>query len=81
MAASLTVMFPYTQIDPEAAFSAAFQAKGANYAMYIVTIGALIGMMNSLVSISSKNMLDEVKLIQRNPSIVGKLVFTIFLQD
>ena len=39
------------KVDPEAAFAAAFEAKGATVAMYVVTIGALIGMANSLVSI------------------------------
>lgn len=47
MAAALTVMLPYDQIDPNASFAAAFQAKGLTYAMYIVSAGALLAIMNN----------------------------------
>ncbi|KAK5975710.1 hypothetical protein GCK32_020599, partial [Trichostrongylus colubriformis] len=37
-------------INPDAAFADAFAAKGATTAKYIITIGALAGMLNNLVS-------------------------------
>ncbi|CAI5442187.1 unnamed protein product [Caenorhabditis angaria] len=50
MGSSLTLMIPYNQVDPEAAFSAAFEAKGATVAKIIMSIGALAGMLNNLVT-------------------------------
>uniref|UniRef100_A0A8R1DZR8 AA_permease_C domain-containing protein n=1 Tax=Caenorhabditis japonica TaxID=281687 RepID=A0A8R1DZR8_CAEJA len=50
MGASLTLMVPYDEVDAEAAFAAAFQARGANVAMIIMSIGALAGMLNNLVT-------------------------------
>ncbi|CAI5442186.1 unnamed protein product [Caenorhabditis angaria] len=50
MSCSLTLMIPYNQVDPEAAFSAAFEAKGATVAKIIMSIGALAGMLNNLVT-------------------------------
>ncbi|CAI4232965.1 unnamed protein product [Auanema sp. JU1783] len=49
MAASLTLMIPYYEVHPTAAFSDAFALKGATIARYAVSIGALCGMMTSLV--------------------------------
>uniref|UniRef100_A0A1I7TFY6 AA_permease_C domain-containing protein n=1 Tax=Caenorhabditis tropicalis TaxID=1561998 RepID=A0A1I7TFY6_9PELO len=50
MGASLTLMVPYDQIDVDAAFAAAFELKGANVAKIIMSIGALAGMLNNLVT-------------------------------
>ena len=36
-------MLPYTSISPSAAFSAAFRTVGMQWAVYIVAIGALLG--------------------------------------
>uniref|UniRef100_A0A914VEE8 Amino acid permease/ SLC12A domain-containing protein n=1 Tax=Plectus sambesii TaxID=2011161 RepID=A0A914VEE8_9BILA len=49
MAAALTLMIPYWQVHPTAAFSDAFETRGALWAKYIVAIGALSGMTTSLV--------------------------------
>ncbi|CAI5441176.1 unnamed protein product [Caenorhabditis angaria] len=49
MSASLTLMIPYDQVHPTAAFSDAFALKGADFARYIVSLGALFGMTTSLV--------------------------------
>lgn len=38
------------QVNPSAAFADAFDVKGAQVAKYIITIGALAGMLNNLVS-------------------------------
>ncbi|KJH47704.1 hypothetical protein DICVIV_06228 [Dictyocaulus viviparus] len=53
MAASLTLMIPYYQVHPTAAFSDAFALKGAFMAKIAVSVGALCGMMTSLVPINS----------------------------
>ncbi|UMM20902.1 hypothetical protein L5515_015988 [Caenorhabditis briggsae] len=50
MGASLTLMVPYDQIDPDAAFAAAFEMKGATVAKVIMSVGALAGMLNNLVT-------------------------------
>ncbi|CAI2347214.1 unnamed protein product [Caenorhabditis sp. 36 PRJEB53466] len=50
MGASLTLMIPYDQVDPNAAFADAFAKKGANVAMIIMSVGALAGMLNNLVT-------------------------------
>ena len=49
MGASLTLMMPYDQVDPNAAYAEAYRAKGANVARIIMTIGALTGLINNLV--------------------------------
>jgi len=49
MSAALTLMVPYWQVDPTAAFSSAFSLKGAEWAKYAVSLGALSGMTTSLV--------------------------------
>ena len=36
-------MLPYTEINPDAAFSAAFVSVGMHWASYIVAVGALLG--------------------------------------
>ena len=43
-------MLPYTLIDPNAAFSAAFRSIGMHWAVYIVAIGALLGIVTGVQS-------------------------------
>ncbi|XP_052179816.1 cationic amino acid transporter 1-like [Diospyros lotus] len=50
LAATLCLMQPYTQIDPDAPFTLAFQATGMNWAKYIVAVGALKGMTTVLLA-------------------------------
>ncbi|KAK6732273.1 hypothetical protein RB195_016578 [Necator americanus] len=50
MSSSLTLMIPWEKVNPEAAFADAFDAKGAVVAKYIITAGALAGMLNNLVT-------------------------------
>lgn len=49
MALALTMMEKYTQIDRDAAYSAAFGRIGMNWAKYLVSICALKGMTTSLL--------------------------------
>ncbi|VDO27572.1 unnamed protein product [Haemonchus placei] len=49
MSASLTLMVPYYQVHPTAAFSDAFALRGATVAKIAVSVGALCGMTTSLV--------------------------------
>ncbi|TMS40128.1 hypothetical protein L596_006547 [Steinernema carpocapsae] len=49
MSAALTLMVPYWQVHPTAAFSDAFATRGAIWAKYVVSLGALSGMTTSLV--------------------------------
>lgn len=49
MALSLCVMQPYTDIDPNAAYSVAFQRVGMKWAKYLVALGALKGMTTVLL--------------------------------
>lgn len=49
MALSLTMMQSYTEIDPDAAYSVAFERIGMNWAKYLVAIGALKGMITVLL--------------------------------
>uniref|UniRef100_A0A1I7ZPD1 AA_permease_C domain-containing protein n=1 Tax=Steinernema glaseri TaxID=37863 RepID=A0A1I7ZPD1_9BILA len=49
MSAALTLMVPYTDVHPTAAFSDAFEKRGAVWAKYAVSLGALSGMTTSLV--------------------------------
>ena len=49
MSASLTLMIPYNMVHPTAAFSDAFTMRGAEFASYAVSLGALFGMTTSLV--------------------------------
>ncbi|CCD65334.1 Cationic amino acid transporter C-terminal domain-containing protein [Caenorhabditis elegans] len=49
MSASLTLMIPYNMVHPTAAFSDAFTMRGAEFASYAVSVGALFGMTTSLV--------------------------------
>lgn len=49
MALSLCVMQPYTDIDPHAAYSVAFQRVGMKWAKYLVALGALKGMTTVLL--------------------------------
>ncbi|XP_050225318.1 cationic amino acid transporter 1-like [Mercurialis annua] len=50
LAATLSLMQPYTQIDVDAPFTVAFQATGMNWAKYIVGLGALKGMTTVLLT-------------------------------
>ncbi|VDO24887.1 unnamed protein product [Haemonchus placei] len=47
---TLALMLPYKEINPDAAFSDAFSVKGATVSRYIITVGALAGMFNNLLS-------------------------------
>lgn len=49
MALSLSMMQKYTDIDPDAAYSVAFQSVGMKWAKYLVAIGALKGMTTVLL--------------------------------
>ncbi|THU61611.1 hypothetical protein C4D60_Mb07t25150 [Musa balbisiana] len=49
LAFTLCLMQPYSQIDPNAPFSVAFEAVGMDWAKYIVAFGALKGMTTVLL--------------------------------
>ncbi|KAD7478266.1 hypothetical protein R6Q59_007714 [Mikania micrantha] len=49
MALSLTMMQKYTDIDPNAAYSVAFERVGMKWAKYLVALGALKGMTTVLL--------------------------------
>lgn len=49
MALSLSMMQKYTEIDPDAAYSLAFQSVGMRWAKYLVALGALKGMTTVLL--------------------------------
>ncbi|XP_077220062.1 cationic amino acid transporter 1-like [Tasmannia lanceolata] len=49
MAITLCLMQPYTEIDPDAPFSVAFEKVGMKWAKYIVAFGALKGMTTVLL--------------------------------
>ncbi|KAJ8765864.1 hypothetical protein K2173_020380 [Erythroxylum novogranatense] len=49
MALALTMMQKYTDIDPNAAYSIAFQSVGMKWAKYLVALGALKGMTTVLL--------------------------------
>ncbi|KAJ4837833.1 catalase A [Turnera subulata] len=49
MAATLCLMVPYNNLDPDAAFSVAFQYVGMDWAKYIVAVCALAGMSTALL--------------------------------
>ncbi|XP_043688497.1 cationic amino acid transporter 5-like [Telopea speciosissima] len=49
MALSLSMMQKYTDIDPNAAYSVAFQSVGMKWANYLVSLGALKGMTTVLL--------------------------------
>ncbi|URE20310.1 hypothetical protein MUK42_10938 [Musa troglodytarum] len=49
LALTLCLMQPYSQIDPNAPFSVAFEAVGMDWAKYIVAFGALKGMTTVLL--------------------------------
>ncbi|EYC01212.1 hypothetical protein Y032_0109g122 [Ancylostoma ceylanicum] len=49
MSSALTLMLPWDQVNPSAAFADAFDVRNAQVAKYIITIGALAGMLNNLV--------------------------------
>lgn len=50
LAATLTLMIPYNQIDVDAPFTVAFKSLGMNWAQYIVALGALKGMTTVLLA-------------------------------
>lgn len=47
--AALTLMIPYYEVDPTAAYPMAFAARSAEWAKYIVAIGTLFGITTSLL--------------------------------
>lgn len=49
MALALSMMQKYTEIDPDAAYSVAFQSVGMRWAKYLVALGALKGMTTVLL--------------------------------
>lgn len=49
MALSLTMMVPYTEIDPAAAFAAAFETAGMPWMRVIVALGALLGIVTGVL--------------------------------
>ncbi|CAG9532173.1 unnamed protein product [Cercopithifilaria johnstoni] len=49
MASALTLMIPFWEVNPTAAFSDAFASRGATWAKYIVSVGAMSGMTTSLI--------------------------------
>uniref|UniRef100_A0A1I7VLF7 AA_permease_C domain-containing protein n=1 Tax=Loa loa TaxID=7209 RepID=A0A1I7VLF7_LOALO len=49
MASALTLMVPFWEVNPTAAFSDAFASCGATWAKYIVSVGAMSGMTTSLI--------------------------------
>ncbi|PAV57120.1 hypothetical protein WR25_26145 [Diploscapter pachys] len=50
MSGVLTLMVPYNQVDPTAAYAVAFAQKGADITKVIISCGALVGMMNNLLA-------------------------------
>ncbi|GKV32083.1 hypothetical protein SLEP1_g40714 [Rubroshorea leprosula] len=50
LSATLALMVPYNQVDPDAPFTVAFKATGMNWAKYIVAFGALKGMTTVLLA-------------------------------
>lgn len=50
LSATLCLMQPFSQIDPDAPFTKSFQAAGMNWAKYIVALGALKGMTTVLLA-------------------------------
>lgn len=50
LALTLCLMQPYYDLDPDAAFSVAFQAVGMGWAKYVVAFGALEGMTTALLA-------------------------------
>ncbi|XP_071725967.1 cationic amino acid transporter 8, vacuolar-like [Rutidosis leptorrhynchoides] len=49
MALALTMMVKYTDIDPDAAYSVAFEKIGMKWAKYVVSLCALKGMLTSML--------------------------------
>ncbi|XAR59368.1 hypothetical protein NMG60_11015187 [Bertholletia excelsa] len=49
LALTLCLMQPFNMLDPDAAFSVAFQAVGLDWAKYVVSAGALTGMTVALL--------------------------------
>lgn len=49
LAITVCLMQPYSELDPDAAFSMAFQKAGVGWAKYVVDIGALQGMTTVLL--------------------------------
>ena len=46
---ALTLLVPYSSVDPSAAFPVAFATRGINWAKYVVGIGTLFGITTSLL--------------------------------
>ncbi|VDM98278.1 unnamed protein product [Thelazia callipaeda] len=49
MSSALTLMIPFWQVNPTAAFSDAFARRGSTWAKYVVSVGAMSGMTTSLI--------------------------------
>ena len=47
--AALTLMMPFTETDVAAPFPHAFAYRGLNWAKYVIAIGALFGIITSLL--------------------------------
>lgn len=62
LAATLCLMQPYSQIDPNAPFTVAFQFVGMDWAKYIVALGALKGMTTVLLA----NVISQARLVVIN---------------
>ncbi|GAB2214041.1 hypothetical protein Droror1_Dr00018374 [Drosera rotundifolia] len=62
MAVTLCLMQPYYDVDPDAAFSVAFEKVGMGWAKYIVALGALEGMTTVLLvgSVSQARYLTHI---------------------
>ncbi|EGT41332.1 hypothetical protein CAEBREN_13833 [Caenorhabditis brenneri] len=50
VSSTLTLMVPYDQVHTTAPFAEAFDARGCTVVKYIISIGALIGLTNNLVT-------------------------------
>ncbi|CAI2347082.1 unnamed protein product [Caenorhabditis sp. 36 PRJEB53466] len=50
VSSTLTLMLPYDQVDTTAPFAEAFDAHGSSTVKYIISIGALVGLTNNLVT-------------------------------
>ncbi|KAK0393243.1 hypothetical protein QR680_000114 [Steinernema hermaphroditum] len=63
MSAALTLMVPYKEVHPTAAFADAFARRGAVWAKYVVSLGALSGMTTSLQDIAEYVLGYQYKMI------------------
>jgi amino acid transporter len=54
LTATLTLMVPISAISEDAAFAAAFDYVGYNWAKYIIALAALLGCVGRLVAITAR---------------------------